>query len=157
MIRDRSLPIADLTRDELAQGNDLYPMTVYYQDSSKKMVTENVAMSWDEIFSVIGPTMYGYIMRRGSPSYNQLVGQYPFEGGLIQYIRSKIMDRCGTRQVTLLPHQIDTVLIQFRQLGLMKYEEKAHADGEEFRGYSLTEAGETHLTKLKSQLRLAAE
>lgn len=153
-IRDRAIPIPNITPDQIAQGSDTYSMTVQFQDRDKHLVSESIDLTWDEIFSVIGPTMYGYIMRRGDPGYNQLVGQYSFEGALISYIRSIIIDRCGNRQIAVLPHQIDTVLIQFKQLGLMTYNEKTEEDdGEKFRGYSLTVAGEEYLTKLKVELR----
>lgn len=86
-------------------------------------------LSWDEIFSVVAPTMYGYIMRRSSPSYNRLVGQYTFEGALIEFIRSRIIDECGARQINVQPYQIDDILIQFKQLGLVAMTEKEEEDG----------------------------
>jgi hypothetical protein len=153
-VRDRTVPLVGISPDRIAQGNDLYPLTVVFQDNSKKTVTADIPMTWDEIFSVIAPTMYGYIVRRGPASYRQLVGQYSFEGSLIEYVRTKIIERCGNRQINIMPHQIDTLLIQFKQIGLMAYNEKTEADdGEDFRGYSLTAAGEEHLTRLKIQLQ----
>ena len=153
-LRDRAVPLKGLSAEDLAQGNDVYPMTVNFQNQHKKMVSVDVPMTWDEIFSVIAPSMYGYILRRAPPAYNKLVGSYTFEGSLIEYIRSKIIDQCGTRQINVLPHQIDDLLIQYRQLGLMAMVEKTKEDdGEDFRGYSLTKAGEEHLTRLRVKLR----
>lgn len=153
-LRDRSVPLEGISRDDLAHGEDLYPLTVTFQDSNKKHVALDVAITWDEIFSVVAPPMYGYILRRGPPAHNKLVGSYSFEGGLIEYVRTKIISRCGTRQLNILPHQIDDILIQFRQLGLMAMTEKTKEDdGEDFRGYSLTKAGEEYLTRIKVKLR----
>ena len=149
-LRDRAIPLEGIDRNDLAQGSDLYSLTVSFQDQNKKLTSIELDMTWDEIFSVIAPNMYGYILRRSSPGYNKLVGQYAFEGSLIEYVRSKIIDRAGSRQINILPHQIDDLLIQFRQLGLMAMTEKVGEDGkEDFRGYSLTKAGEEHLTKLR--------
>lgn len=156
-LRDRILPVEEASADQLAQGEDVYCITTYFKDAHQKLTTVDVPLTWDEIFSVIGPTMYGYIMRRAPPNYNQLVGQYSFEGSLIEYVRSKIMDKCGGRRINILPHQIDTILIQFKQLGLMAYNEKTEEeDGKDFRGYALTVAGEEYLTKLKVRIREAA-
>ena len=149
-LRDRSLPLEGIDRADLAQGSDTYPLTVSFQDANKRLVSLDLPLTWDEIFSVIAPNMYGYILRRGPPGYNKLVGSYTFEGSLIEYVRSKIIDRAGGRQINILPHQIDDLLIQFRQLGLMAMVEKTNDEGgEDFRGYSLTKAGEEHLTKLR--------
>ena len=60
----------------------------------------------------------------------------------------------GTRAIKLFPHQIDTILIQFQQLGYVTYvENEGTADRDAFRGYTLTEAGETYLTQLKLTVR----
>jgi hypothetical protein len=153
-LRDRTIPLEGISRDDLAQGDDTYLLTANFQDQNKKMVSLDVPLTWDEIFSVIAPNMYGYILRRGAPAYNKLVGSFTFEGSLIEYVRSKIIDRCGNRQLNILPHQIDDLLIQFRQLGLMAMVEKnKEDDGEDFRGYSLTKAGEEHLTKIRVKLK----
>jgi hypothetical protein len=151
-IRDLRVPLPDISINELAQGDDLYQLSVSFQDATKRLVFVDTPLTWNEIFSVIGPVMYGYIVRRGSPDYKRLVGQYSFEGALLEYVRSKIIDQCGSRQINVMPHQIDTILIQFKELGLIAYSEKTQEEhGEEFRGYSLTVAGEAHLTRLKIQ------
>lgn len=152
--RDGIVPLAGIDPSDLAQGADSYSLTVIYQNPKKQQVAEDVDISWDEMFSVIAPTMYGYIMRRGPPAYNKLVGQYSFEGALIEYVRTKIIERCGRRQLDILPHQIDEILIQFKQLGLLSIvEHTKEEDGKDFRGYSLTPAGEEYLTRLKIKRR----
>jgi hypothetical protein len=156
-LRDRTVPLSGITSDDLSQGSDIYPLMVTFQNPHKKLMSIEVPMTWDEILSVIGPTMYGYIMRRSDPGYNRLVGQYTFEGSLVEYIRAKIIDQCGARQISILPHQIDAILIQFKQLGFIAIEEKTREeDGKDFRGYALTPAGEEHLTRLKVRLRQKA-
>lgn len=151
-IRDLRVPLPGISITDLAQGDDIYSLSVSFQDASKRLIFADVSLTWNEIFSVIGPVMYGYIVRRGRPDYKRLVGQYSFEGALLEYVRSKIIDQCGNRQINIMPHQIDTILIQFKELGLVAYSEKTKdEDGEDFRGYSLTVAGEAHLTRLKIQ------
>lgn len=52
-----------------------------------------------------------------------------------------------------MPHQIDTIMIQLKQLGFVEFQEKIKDEhGEDFRGYSLTAAGEEHLTRIKVQV-----
>jgi hypothetical protein len=152
-IRDRVISLDEFSLEDLAQGSDLYAFTVTFSEDKKPKCVE-VNLTWDEIFSVIGPRMYGYIIRRGEPRYGILTGEYSFEPSIVEFIRTKILDQCGTKKIAILSHQIDAVLIQFKQLGLMHYVEKtANDDGKDFRGYSLTEAGEAYLTRLKVQLR----
>lgn len=153
-IRDRTIPLSGLSRTDMSQGDDIYPLTVHFQDRHKRLMSQDVPLSWDEIFSVIGPAMYGYILRRADRGYGPHAGRYSFEDNLVAYIRSKILEECGNRQINLLPHQVDTVLIQFKQLGLMAYTEKTDEEaGKNFRGYTLTVAGEEYLTKIKTNLR----
>ena len=147
-IRDQALPLEGLSRDDMAQGKDAYPLIVNFQNQDKKPISVEVNLTWDEVFSVIAPNMYGYILRR-APAYNDVVGSYTFEGSLIEYVRSKIIDKCGNRKLNILPHQIDDFLIQFRQLGLMAMDETEDDGGKKFRGYTLTPAGEEHLTRLR--------
>jgi hypothetical protein len=155
-LRDQALPLKGIDPSELAQGDDPYPLTVHFQDADKKMVSLDVPLTWDEIFSVVAPSMYGYILRRGGASANNLVGSYPFEANLIEYARSKIIEKCGRRQLNILSHQIDDLLIQFRQLGLVAMvEHNKEEHGEDFRGYSLTEVGEEHLTRLRIKLKVS--
>lgn len=77
-IRDQSVPLADIPIEQMAKGGDPYPITCLFQDARKQMISHDIPMSWDEILSVIGPTMYGYIVRRGPATPNKLVGQYSF-------------------------------------------------------------------------------
>lgn len=153
-VRDRSVKLNGIQPEQLAQGSDSYAITAIFQNAQKKQIYVDVPMTWDEILAVIGPTMYGYIVRRAPANYNRLVGQYSFEGSIVEYLRTKLMDQCGTRQILVLPHQIDTILIQLKQLGFVAMVEKTKDDdGEDFRGYSLTPAGEERLTRIKVQLQ----
>jgi hypothetical protein len=157
-LRDRTVKINGILPEQLAQGSDTYAISATFQNQSKKMVSVDVPMTWDEILSVIGPTMYGYIVRRGPATYNKFVGQYSFEAHLVEYVRIKLLDHCANRQISIPPHQIDTILIQLKQLGLLAmFEKTVDDDGESFRGYSLTEAGEERLTRTKIQLSSSLE
>jgi len=155
--RDRLLPVEGIAPDQIAQGDDPCPISVTFTAADKQLVARTIEMTWDEVFGVIAPSMYGYILRRGNPEYRRSIGSYSFEGALIEYIRTKIVSEVGNRQINVLPHQIDTVLIQFKQLGLIEMNEKTRDEhGSDFRGYTLTAAGEQHLTRLKVRQRLSA-
>jgi hypothetical protein len=152
-VRDMSIPLQGFTRDNIAQGLDKYAIQVLYNDSSKALASAEILLSWDEIFSVIGPRMFGYVLRRAAPSYGDTTERYSFEPALIDYLRYKIIADCGNRQLKILPHQIDTILLQFKQLGYVELTEiDKDDDGKPFRGYRLTEFGEEYLIKIKVQL-----
>ena len=70
-LRDRAVLVDELPRDQLAQGDDIVEITITFTDKSKTVVSKNIGLTWDEIFKVVGPTMYGYIMRRREKGYNQ--------------------------------------------------------------------------------------
>jgi sugar-specific transcriptional regulator TrmB len=61
-IRDRAILKGEVPQELLAQGDDIYEITVIYLDQTKKPVREEVQLTWDELFKVIGPPMYGYIL-----------------------------------------------------------------------------------------------
>ena len=149
-LRDRSLPLAGLSLDELEQGNDTLLINATFNDAGKNLLSKDVELTWDELFSVIGPQMYGYIVRRPRNTHSGTHESYSFESGLIENIRTKIFTDSGNRQIKLLPHQIDGMLIQFQQLGLIEMTEKEKDEnGDIFRGYSLTSAGEEHLLRIR--------
>ena len=147
-IRDRSVLVDEIPRESLAQGSDLFDLTIMYRDGEKNYVSEKVPLTWDEIFSVIGPSLYGYILRKGRKTYDRPAG-YSFVQSLTDYIRSKIFEKSGNRQITFVDTEIDTFVIQFKELGLIQFAEKEDEDGTVFRGITLTSFGERYLSKLK--------
>jgi hypothetical protein len=90
-IRDRAILKGEVPQELLAQGDDIYEITVIYLDQTKKPVREEVQLTWDELFKVIGPPMYGYILRR-SKSGNSENSRYSFEDNLEQHIRTKCLN-----------------------------------------------------------------
>jgi hypothetical protein len=151
-IRDRAILVDEIARDQLAQGDDKLNISVTFTDKNKQIVTEDVELTWDEVFKVIGPLMYGYIYRKRDGGYNQRQ-TYPFQDNLEEHVRNKIISRVQNRKLTLQSSQIDTCVLQFKELGLLKFEEKEEEDGKTFRGVTLTEAGERRLTVLNMRLR----
>jgi hypothetical protein len=95
-----------LPRDQLAQGDDIVEITITFADNSKTVVSKNIGLTWDEIFKVIGATMYGYIMRRREKGYNQ-EPTYPFQDNLEDHIRAKIIDQLQNRKIKIQQSQID--------------------------------------------------
>lgn len=150
-IRDRSVITDEIPREQLRQGSDLFYFKVCFRDTGKKLITEDVPVSWDEIFRIIGPSLYGYLVRKIS-KHNQ-GSSYPFEGNIEQYIRTKIIDRCQTRKLEILHGQVDTCVFQFKELGYIMFKEEKEKDGSVFRGITLTEAGEQYVALLKTEKR----
>lgn len=145
-IRDRSILANEVPRSDLAQGDDKYSMTVYFTDKDKSYVAETVELTWNEILKIIGPSMYGIILRKGS-KYNGRP-EYPFQIEIEEYIRKKIIDRVQNRKLKIEQHEVDTAIIQLKELGLLMYDEIEDDDGRTFRGITLTEHGEKELTLL---------
>ncbi len=143
-IRDAVVMIPEIERD-YAHGNQATHLSVRFAGSDKKQVLERVEVTWDEIFSAIGPSMFGYIIRR--PSSNNTYALYPFDSNLCELVRRKIFDQVGQRTIYLFPHEIDKIMIQFKQLGYLEMAED-EVGGNQFRGFTLTELGEHRLTVL---------
>jgi len=148
-IRDRAILGDEVPRDLLAQGDDILELAVTFSDPNKKLVSENVKLTWDEVFKVIGPTIYGYIVRKR----NGEKATCPFQDNLEEHIRSKIIDRVHNRKINIEPSQIDACILQFKELGLLRFAENKKEDGGVFRGVTLTEYGERRLTLLSTRRR----
>ena len=147
-IRDRAILGDEVAVELLAQGDDICELTVTFLDKDKQAVREEVKLTWDEIFKVIGATIYGYVVRKadryGEPP------TFPFQN---KHIRAKIIDKVQNRKIKLEPSQIDACILQFKELGLLRFAENKKEDGHVFRGVTLTEAGERRLTLLSTRLR----
>jgi len=150
-IRDRAILGDEVPRDLLAQGDDIFELTVTFSDQNKKVVSENVKLTWDEVFKVIGPSIYGYIWRKRG-SYGQKL-TYQFQDNLEEHIRVKIIDRVHNRKINIEPSQVDACILQFKELRLLRFAETKKEDGEVFRGVTLTEHGERRLTLLSTSRR----
>jgi hypothetical protein len=95
--------------------------------------------------------MYGYILRQRT-GYGESP-TYPFQDNLEEHIRGKIIDRVQNRKIKIELSQVDTCILQFKELGLLRFTEKKEEDGQVFRGVTLTEQGERRLTLLSTRLR----
>jgi hypothetical protein len=60
-IRDRAILGDEVPQGLFAQGNDTCEITITYTNPDKRHVKEDVKLTWDEIFKIIGPSIYGYI------------------------------------------------------------------------------------------------
>ena len=151
-LRDRSVLTDEIHEEDLAQGDDIFVMHIGYRDNQKKYVSREVELAWDEIFQVIGPSMYGYILKK-TTSYNAPTGRYPFEDELENYIRRKVVNESQNRKIDLQQYQIDKIVFQFKELGLICFHEQENDAGDVFRGITLTERGEKKLAELKTEKR----
>ncbi|CAK0747335.1 DUF4062 domain-containing protein [uncultured Gammaproteobacteria bacterium] len=147
-IRDMSVLTDDIPREKLAQGDDEFAFTVIFRDESKQYESIDVNITWNDILRIIGPSMYGYVVRK-TGTYNN--GQrYPFQSAIEHNLRSKIIDRVQGRKMDIDQLQIDTCIFQLKELGLIMFDESENDDGSMFRGITLTKSGERHLTILKT-------
>jgi hypothetical protein len=150
-IRDRAILGDEVPQELLAQGDDVCELTVTFLDQNKRHVKEDIKLTWNEIFKVIGPPMYGYILRKRT-GYGQ-TRTFPFQDNLEEHIRAKIIDRVQNRKVKIESSQVDTCILQFKELGLLRFAENKNEDGQVFRGVSLTELGERRLALLSTRRR----
>lgn len=150
-IRDRAVLGDEIPEEMLAQGSDICEVTVTFQDQRKSLIREDIQLTWDEVFKVIGPTMYGFILRKGERHGEA----YPFQNNLEEHIRAKIIDQVQSRKINIETSQIDSCILQFKELGLLMFAENKDGDGRVFRGVTLTERGERRLTLLNMRRREA--
>jgi sugar-specific transcriptional regulator TrmB len=151
-LRDRAILGDEVPQDLLAQGDDILELTVTFLDQNKKPVSESVKLTWDEVFKVIGPSMYGYILRKGKNGYGESP-EYPFQDNLKEHIRAKIIDRVQNRKIKIEASQVDSCILQFKEVGLLMFAQNKQEDGHVFRGVTLTELGERRLTLLSTRRR----
>jgi hypothetical protein len=151
-IRDGAILGDEISEEMLAQGDDICELIITFQDPDKKHVSEAIRLTWDEVFRVIGPTMYGYILRKRSGYSDSPT--FPFQDNLEEHIRTKIVDRVQNRKIKIEASQIDTCILQFKELGLLRFAENKQEDGSVFRGVTLTEKGERRLTLLSTRRRV---
>lgn len=147
-VRDGRLLVDDVDHSLLQQGLDKYYFVVFFHDEMKRYISEEIAVSWDDIFRTIAPSMYGYVMRK-----TQDRDHYLFQENLEEYLRARIVQKCGKRKIDIQPGQIDACIFQFKELGYIEYTEKDDEDGSVFRGITLTPAGEKYLAKLVTRVR----
>jgi hypothetical protein len=95
--------------------------------------------------------MYGYILRKRD-AYGQ-PHTYLFQDNLEEHVRAKIVDRVQNRKIRMEESQIDSCVLQFKELGLVRFAQNHGEDGSVFRGVTLTEEGERKLTRLSTQRR----
>lgn len=156
-LRDRVLPLNEIGPEMIAQGEDTFELTIWFKNQKGEQEIKKVPVTWDEVFATIGPSMYGYIQRRFRSGHSDLES-YKFETDLIDLVRIRYINEIGARQVKIFSHEVDTILIQFQQLGYVALTEKEKSadDKDAFRGYTLTRLGEERLTRLKLSTRASA-
>lgn len=137
-IRDNFLPGDDIAPELLATGDDLYEILVFF-GQGKDAGSRRVSLSWNDMFRAIAPHMYGYIQRRDRHDRKFL-----FEDDIVDAVREKIIEDVGMRKLTISKGQVDSILFQLKQRGLLQFEENDKG----FRGLTLTPKGEIELTRL---------
>jgi hypothetical protein len=144
-LRDRQIGNRDNIPLLLPKLTDELRLSINFKDKSKNTYKKNV-FTYDEIFGVIGSSMYGYIIKKSQPGYNSR-GTYSFEDDLCEYVRRKEPSFFGAKVLSLTSDEVAALMIVYKELGLIMYQIKK-GDGEaDFRGFTLTAAGEEQLVK----------
>ncbi len=148
-IRDRQA--ANVVRGEIAIPclSDNVGLTIGFREKSK-VASARLIFTLEELFAVIAPCMYGYVIKKASPNNyaNQLY--YKFEPDLEEYIKTREVDKFGSRNIWVQSSELDSLLIAFKEMGLLMYH-AVEKDGDSFRGLTLTEAGESELARVSIQ------
>jgi hypothetical protein len=144
LVRNSVIPEEELTPDLLAQGDDEFEITCFFTGRDKRRKTKKLKYSWNAIFQAIGPSMFGYLRAK-----NQYTNRYDFEPDLEDLIRADIVDDVEGRKIEIPNADIDTIILQFKQLGYILLDTNKN----DFTGWTLTEKGETQLTRLKTVRR----
>lgn len=139
-LRNSVLPHEDLAPELLAQGDDLFDFTVTYKRGEER-VEVGIPLRWDECFASIGPQMFGTIHHGTSR------GVFDFEAPLKALLRRKVRLQ-GPATVSYERSEIDKIIFQFKQLGLIHL---SKAGGRS--GWTLTPAGEARVTSLLTKRR----
>lgn len=150
LIRDLPIFADEVPYGSLSQGEEKFRFDVKFRDDQKEIIFEAVDLTWTEIFASIGPSMFGYIVRRAPSGYEQ--GRYPFQDNLEQVVRLKIFERAKDRKINMIQSQIDKAIIQFKELGYIMFSESYDGD-KKFRGITLTEKGERKLTAISMVIK----
>jgi DNA-binding PadR family transcriptional regulator len=95
--------------------------------------------------------MYGYILGKRN-GYGQS-RTYNFQDNLEEHIRVKLIERVQNRKIKIQESQLDSCILQFKELGLLMFAENTDDNGKVFRGVTLTEEGERRLTRLSTRIR----
>lgn len=143
IIRDKETLHDEIPREQMAQGEDEFSFEIIYSNANKETFAEPVFLTWNEIIMAIGPSLFGYILKRPHPG-----GSYSFENSIEHKIRSKIIEKVATRKITLDAGRVDACIFHLKELGIIEFTEKKSANSETIRGITLTELGEREMTRL---------
>lgn len=145
IIRNSVLPEEALSPDLLAQGDDEFEITCFYTGKNKSRKTARIKFCWKDLFKAIGPRMFGFLVGR-----NQYTHKYDFEEDVESLVRAQIIDDAQNRKIDITSSDIETMILQFKQLGYIILE----TNESKYTGWTLTEKGEAELTRLKTQRRV---
>lgn len=125
--------------DNLAYGNDKFIIKGkkyirYYGSSSGNYELHQATLSWDEIFSAIGPYLFSY------KNYSS------FKSNL----ESSINSAYNKDFYTLNEDSVQTIKIQLNALGLIDVKPSKATDGGVIEFIAMTEKGKNYLLQLKS-------
>lgn len=136
LISSTVLPHDEIQPDLLSQGDDITSV-VFKATINGERKRSAIAVTWDEILAVIGPSLFQMRMSRG---YD---GRFEFEKPLHEFIREKPgFDDAAS--IKLSTSSMDSLLFQFKQLGLMMIQ--TTREGKTW--WTLTPKGEARVTKL---------
>jgi hypothetical protein len=144
---------------ELAQGNDkiVIPLTVVGRDKTKAGTKEQwtkyrkrveVAMTWDDLFGDIGALMIDEATEDEVRKRTELT--------IYQWAtpeQDKVYENLVERQLSIYDDDWDSIVLQFRALGLIDKGQKKRPVNDHRKYLALTSMGDRHLTFLRALRR----
>ncbi len=138
--------------EELAQGDEEYPVDVAFQTREKSGESWNnnrtISLSWNEIFEELGPLMLDEAT------------DMQLHAGLVQLVTPYVQSLISTDEelkghslatrVVVSSRDEQTIKIQLRALGLIEQSKKARSIKETRTFWSLTPYGDSVLVKLRA-------
>jgi hypothetical protein len=151
---------------ELSQGSDAtrFEIETYTEPLSEEQVYVvreplKSQLTWDEVFSVIGPLMLDELAQR--LIRKQLnTWLYRYYTAQVEHRAEQMMQEDGISPERFLQTKIQlsgddfhTLLVQYKALGLIEMSERRRAVGDNDTYWTLTPRGEAHLTRLRAVRR----
>ncbi|WEW98424.1 DUF4062 domain-containing protein [Pseudomonas nitroreducens] len=138
--------------EELAQGNDLYPIEFKFEAKDPSGMwwefSRQCAISWSDLFEELGPLMMDEADdMRIKQGLSKLMRDWMAE----HYPGDKELKGFGPlRSFSVVARDEDTIKIQFRALGLIERSSKARSVKDTRTFWSLTPYGDATLVKLRA-------
>lgn len=136
--------------EKLASGRDDMELTVEFEDFSGEAFTATLSRTWDEIFAKIAPYMIGEAseadMRKTLDKWTEAVVTDEFAD-------DDDFWNHGPKRIRLARSDVQTIIIQFRALGLIRESERRRSIMDRGSYWTLTPHGDRKMVQLRAIAR----